>query len=400
MPPAGRAPRAAVPSAASAGWSWRNPAVRSVVYQVLAIASVLAIAFYLVSNTLHNLETRQIRTGFDFLDREAGFEIGESAIAYEAADTYARAFVAGLLNTLKVSAIGIVLVTIIGTLIGIARLSRNWLVGRLASIYVETVRNVPLLLQLFFWYSLLTGVLPAGADALSPLPGFYLSKSGLNYPVPVGHPAHPWMWAALALGCVAAAVWWRHVKRRHAETGHLLPAFWPIVGFVVGAPLLAWLIGGAPTAMDMPEWARFRYTGGRTVTPEFLALLLGLVIYTAGFVAETVRAGILAVSHGQTEAALALGLKRGLVLRLVVLPQALRVIVPPITSQYLNLVKNSSLAVAIGYPDLVSVANTTLNQTGQAIEAISIIMMVYLTVSLSISLFMNWYNRHIALVER
>ena len=379
---------------------WRNPAARALVFQALAILLVIAAGIYLVSTTIHNLQVRGIRSGYGFLGNEAGFRIGEHLISYQASDSYARAFLVGVLNTLHVSVIGILLATVIGTVIGIARLSTNWLVSRLASVYVETVRNIPLLLQLFFWYSAITGLLPPVSAAIGLLPGLYLSKSGLMYPVPVYTPVYAFMGLALLCGCAAAVLFAKWAKRRQEQTGRRAPVLWVGLGAVLGLPVLVWLAGGAPTDFDVPTRGRFSFTGGSSVTPEFLALLMGLTIYTAGFIAEIVRGGILAVPWGQTEAAAALGLRRGLVLRLVILPQALRVIVPPITSQYLNLTKNSSLAVAIGYPDLVSVANTSLNQTGQAIECISIMMAIYLVISLSISGFMNWYNRRVALVER
>ena len=321
-------------------------------------------------------------------------------MAFSAGDSYLRAFMVGILNTVKVAALGIILATFIGTLIGIARLSQNWLVARMASVYVETVRNVPLLLQLYFWYAFLTSALPLSKQAFNPLPGFYLSKSGLRFPVPADDPIHLWTGLAVLAGVVAAVLFYRWARRRQEATGEQRPLLLPCLGIVVGLPLLVWLVGGAPTAMDSPEWAKFGYQGGAEVTPEFMALLFGLTLYTAGFIAEIVRSGILAVSWGQSEAAMSLGLRRGFVLRLVILPQALRVIIPPMTSQFLNLAKNSSLAVAIGYPDVVSIANTTLNQEGQAIECISIIMLVYLTISLSIAAYMNWYNKRIALVER
>ena len=392
---AGRRP----PSAAFV-FSLNNPAVRAVLYQILVLAGVALVVWYLVSNTIHNLETRKIAAGFAFLQRESGFAIGESLIDFSPADTYLRALWVGLLNTLRVAVIGIILATILGTLIGIARLSRNWLIGRAASIYVEFIRNIPLLLQLFFWWSIFRDILPGPRQALNPLPGIFLSNRGVLLPVPMSQPVHVWMVIAFGLAIVAAFVIGRWARRRQEITGQQFPTGWTALGLIVGLPLIVFLAGGAPAQMDWPEIRGFNFVGGVSLTPEFAALLIGLIMYTAGFIAEIVRAGILAVSHGQTEAALALGLRRAQVLRLVVLPQALRVILPPMTSQYLNLTKNSSLAVAIGYPDIVSIANTTLNQTGQAIEGIAIIMAVYLTFSLSISAFMNWYNKHIALVER
>jgi general L-amino acid transport system permease protein len=390
------------PPVKSSGSLWRNQRFRSFFYQVLALVILIAAGAYLISTTVANLEERSIRTGFEFLGREAGFRIGESLIPYNASDSYRRAYIVGVLNTLRVSALGIVLATLIGVLVGIARLSPNWLIVKLASVYVETVRNVPLLLQLFFWYTVITGVLPAVRQALRfrLLPGVYLSKSGLMFPTPVSHPIHPYMVGALGVGLVLAWVYTRWAKRRQDIRGQLPPRLLPCCGFVLGPTLLVWLCGGAPTAMAVPVLMRFTYKGGSSITPEFLALLTGLTMYTAAFIAETVRGGIQAVPWGQTEAAAALGLRRGTALRLVILPQALRIIIPPTTSQYLNLMKNSSLAVAIGYPDLVSITNTSLNQTGQAIECISIMMGIYLTISLSISAVMNMYNRYVALVER
>ena len=379
---------------------WRNQRFRLVLYQAAALLVVIAIGAYLVSNTLANLEERSIRTGFGFLSREAGFRIGESVIPYDASSSYGRAYVVGILNTLRVSILGIVLATLIGVLVGMARLSRNWLMVRLASLYVEMVRNVPLLLQLFFWYTVITGLLPSVRQAVQLLPGVYLSKSGLVFPVPVPHPGHPYMAAALVIGCGLAWGYRGWAKRRQEATGQVPKLILPSLGLVLGLPLLVWLFSGAPTALDVPAFTRFTFRGGSSITPEFLSLLAGLVLYTAAFIAENVRGGIQAVPHGQSEAAAALGLRRGTALRLVILPQALRIVIPPTTNQYLNLAKNSSLAVAIGYPDLVAVTNTSLNQNGQAIECIAIMMGVYLTISLSISVVMNVYDRAIALVER
>ena len=379
---------------------WRNQRFRLVLYQAAALLLVIAIGAYLVSNTLANLEERSIRTGFGFLNREAGFRIGESIIAYDASNSYGRAYVVGILNTLRVSVLGIVLATIIGVLVGMARLSRNWLVVRLASLYVEMVRNVPLLLQLFFWYTVITALLPAVRQAVQLLPGMFLSKSGLMFPAPVPHPAHPYVAAALVIGGGLAWGYRGWARRRQEATGQVPKLLLPSLGLIFAPPLLVWLASGAPTALDVPVFTRFTFRGGSSITPEFLALLAGLVLYTAAFIAENVRGGIQAVPRGQSEAAAALGLRRGTALRLVILPQALRIVIPPTTSQYLNLAKNSSLAVAIGYPDLVSVTNTSLNQTGQAIECISIMMGVYLTISLSISVVMNVYDRYVALVER
>jgi general L-amino acid transport system permease protein len=377
-----------------------DPAKRSLIYQVGVLLAVGALAYYLVSNTLDNLERQAIATGFGFLEKESAFEIGESLIAYSAADSYARALWVGVLNTLKVSFVGILLTVLLGTLIGIARLSTNWLVSRIAAIYIEVFQDIPILLQLFFWYAFFYEMLPAPRQALNPVAGLFLCNRGLIFAVPAEHPAWGWAgWAFLA-ACGAVYLLRRWALQRLFKTGKTVPLFWIAVGLLSGLPLLAWLLGGAPTAMDVPELRGFNFQGGVSVSPEFAALLLGLVLYTAAFVAEIVRAGIQSVNRGQTEAAKSIGLKPGQVLSLVVLPQALRVIIPPLTSQMLNLTKNSSLAVAIGYPDFVSVANTTINQTGQAIEGVALIMAVYLCLSLLTSALMNWYNKKMALVER
>jgi len=373
--------------------------VRAVVYQAVALALVGLVAWFLVSNTLANLAARNIATGFAFLGREAGFAIGENLIEYSPADTYGRAILVGLVNTLRVAVLGIVIATVLGTFIGIARLSKNWLVAKLSSIYVEVVRNVPLLLQLFFWYAIITENMPGPRQAYNPLPGVFISNRGLKVPGLEGD-GLDWILGGLAAAIAAIIVLAHWARRRQEATGQIFPLGWVGAALLVTLPLLAWVAGGASLSLDMPQLRGFNFTGGITLSPEFAALLAGLVIYTSAFIAEVVRSGIQAVSLGQWEAAGSLGLRRAQVLRLVILPQALRVIVPPMTSQYLNLTKNSSLAVAIGYPDIVSVVNTTLNQTGQAIEGILIIMAAYLTVSLSISIFMNWYNKRIALVER
>jgi general L-amino acid transport system permease protein len=380
--------------------SWNDPDVRSVVYQVVALGIVAVVGWFLVSNTMHNMEVRNIASGFGFLSREAGFAIGESPIYFGPENTYARAIWVGVLNTIRVAAVGIILATVIGTVIGIARLSKNWLIAKLAMVYVEVVRNIPLLLQLFFWYAVISETLPGPRQAMHPLPGVFLSNRGIKIPAPTDHIAFDFAAIGFLLAIVAIIFVARWAHRRQDATGQPFPLWRSGIGLLIGLPVVGWLIGGAPLELNVPHLQGFNFVGGATLTPEFAALLGGLVFYTAAFIAEVVRSGIQAVSYGQWEAAGALGLRRGQMLRLVVLPQSLRVIIPPMTSQYLNLTKNSSLAVAIGYPDIVSVANTTLNQTGQAIEGILIIMAVYLTISLSISVFMNWYNKHIALVER
>jgi general L-amino acid transport system permease protein len=357
------------------------------------------LVLYLASNTATNMKLRGIQSGFDFLGGVAGFDIGESLFAFDSSEPYWKAFVVGFVNTLRVAILGIIFTTILGTLIGVGRFSRNALVRGLCSAYVEFFRNVPILLQLLMWYLMFTEVLPAANEPLIVGP-FFLSKGGLNFPIPAWASGHVWAAWGLLAG-VLAAWWYRKMAKRHFEaTGHLRSMILAPLGIIVGAGIAGWILGGAPTALNMPVQGEFAIENGGALTPEFLSVLLGLTIYTAAFVAEVVRGGIQSVSAGQAEAAAALGLSRGQTMRLVMLPQALRVIIPPVTNQYLNLTKNSSLAVAIGYPDVVSIANTALNQTGRAVECISIIMLVYLTTSLSTSLLMNWYNDRAAIKER
>ena len=391
----------AVPSQASGKVAfWYDPRKRSLLYQLGILAMVGLLGYYLVSNTRANLERQAIATGFGFLQKEAAFEIGESLISYSAADRYVRALLVGVLNTLLVSFIGVILTVILGTVIGIARLSANWLVSRMAAVYIEVFQDIPILLQLFFWYSFFYEILPGPRQALSLFTGVFLCNRGLVFAVPEFHPAHTHMALAFLAGCLSVYFLRRWARKRQADTGMTFPVFSVSVGILILLPLLAWLAGGAPTTMNVPELKGFNFQGGLNVSPEFSALLLGLVLYTAAFVAEAVRAGIQSVSKGQREAAMSIGLRPNQVLQLVILPQALRVIIPPLTSQMLNLTKNSSLAVGIGYPDFVSVAGTAINQTGQAIEGVAMIMLVYLFFSLSTSAFMNWYNKKIALVER
>ncbi|PJX25708.1 amino acid ABC transporter permease [Advenella sp. S44] len=380
-------------------FSWNDPTFRSIIYQIIVLGLVAGGVWYLVSNTLHNLETRNIRSGFAFLGSEAGFAIGESLIDYSPTDTYRRAILVGLLNTLYVSVAGIVLATIVGVVVGVARLSKNWLIAKLAAVYVEVLRNIPLLIQLFFWYALIVEALPGPRQAMHPVPGVFLSNRGLRFPLAQGD-SLTWILAGVALALLTTVAVGRYLRARHIRTGIQTP-LWPIcLGFFIVLPVAGFFAGGAQLAFSLPELKGFNFAGGASISPELTALLCGLVIYTSAFVAEIVRSGIQAVPDGQWEAAGSVGLGRRRALRLVILPQALRIMIPPLTSTYLNLMKNSSLAVAIGYPDIVSVINTTLNQTGQAIEGILIVMAAYLTVSLSISVFMNWYNRRIALVER
>ena len=379
---------------------WLNPKVRAILFQFMTFVIVGLLAYYLVSNTLINLKKQNIATGFSFFHKESSFEIGESLIPYSAANTYARALLVGALNTIKVAFIGIIITIILGTFIGVARLSTNWLLSKLAAIYIEVMQDIPILLQLFFWYAIFYETLPSPQEAICPGAGIYLCNRGVAFTIPEAHPAHPYMLLALGIGCVIAYGMRRWARKRQERTGQAFPVFRVSIATLIGLPLVTWLAFGAPLKMDVPKLVGFNFEGGLTVSPEFIALLMGLVLYTAAFVAEVVRAGIQSVSKGQREAAMAIGLRPALVLNLVILPQALRVIVPPLTSQMLNLTKNSSLAVAIGYPDFVSVANTTINQTGQSIEGVALIMAVYLFFSLSTSAFMNWYNKKVALVER
>ena len=379
---------------------FNDPAKRSILFQICVMLILVFLGYYLISNTIANLERQAIATGLGFLEKESSFEIGESLISYSAADTYARALIVGVLNTLIVSFIGVVLTIILGTFIGVARLSTNWLLSRIAAIYIEVFQNIPVLLQLFFWYAFFYELLPSPRQAMSPVTGIFLSNRGMVFAVPQSHPAYKYIAVAFLSGCVLAYLLRRWAKKRQETTGKTFPVFRVCLGILIGLPAITWYLTGAPTAMDVPVLAGFNFTGGVNISPEFTALLLGLVFYTAAFVAEVVRAGIQSVSYGQTEAAMSMGLKPGQILNLVVLPQALRVIIPPLTSQMLNLTKNSSLAVAIGYPDFVSVAGTAINQTGQAIEGIAMMMVVYLFFSLTTSAFMNWYNKKVALVER
>jgi general L-amino acid transport system permease protein len=380
---------------------WNDPVVRGWVFQIFVVGLFGLLVFFLVQNTMENLERQKIASGFGFLKTESGFEIGDTIIEYSAADTYGRAILVGIVNTLRVAVIGIVLATILGTLIGIGRLSTNWLLAKLCEVYVEAFRNVPLLLWLLLIAKFIRETLPQPRQAIGVLwDSAFLSNRGFYVPVPVADVAHQWIGIAFLLGIGATILIARWAKRRQEATGAQFPTIKAGLALIFGLPILVWLLAGAPSTLSVPELRGFNFAGGAVLQPEFVALLAGLVLYTSAFVAEIVRSGILAVHRGQTEAAYAIGLTRGQTMRLVLLPQALRVIIPPMTSQYLNITKNSSLAIAIGYPDLVASINVTINQTGQAIEGVLIIMAAYLSVSLSISLFMNWYNKRIALRER
>ena len=383
------------------GSVWTDPKVRAWLFQILAIIAVVALGWYLFDNTQTNLEKRGIISGFAFLNNSAGFGIAQHLIDYTESDTYGRVFVIGLLNTLLVSIIGIVFATILGFILGVARLSKNWLISQLATIYIETFRNIPPLLQIFFWYFAVMLALPGPRQSLEVGQTFFLNSRGLYMPAPGMSDAFGTFIGAVLIAIVSTVLIGRWAKARREATGKIFHVSIAAVVLIVGLPALAIAVAGNPLQWSMPELAGFNFRGGWVMIPELMALTLALTIYTAAFIAENVRSGIMAVSHGQTEAAHSLGLSGGLTLRFVVIPQALRVIIPPLTSQYLNLAKNSSLAAGIGYPDMVSLfAGTVLNQTGQAIEVIAITMSVYLAISISISMLMNWYNKRIALIER
>ena len=380
---------------------YNRPTVRAAFYQLILLAAVLWFGYEFALNAKANLEAQKISSGFGFLENTAGFGVNQSLIPYKESDTYGRVFLVGLLNTLLVAGVGIVLATILGFLIGIARLSPNWLVARLAGGYVELIRNLPLLFQILFWYLAVLGTLPGPRQSISLFGEVFINNRGIIVPAPVVGEGAGVVFATLAVGVLAAIVLGLWAKRRRVRTGHEFPLVWINLGLIVALPLAALVATGVPIGFVKPELRGFNFIGGVRLIPEFVALLLALTTYTAAFIAEIVRAGILAVPRGQTEAALALGLRRGVTLRLIVVPQALRVIVPPLSNQYLNLTKNSSLAVAVGYPDLFAVfAGTTLHQTGQAIEIIAITMAVYLAISLLTSGVMNWYNAHVRIAER
>jgi general L-amino acid transport system permease protein len=378
-----------------------DPRVRAIFFQVLVLGIVILGGAYLINNTLANLARQGIASGFGFLNTTAGFSVSMTLIEYSEESTYGRVFLVGLLNTLLVSGIGVFFATILGFLIGVARLSHNWLVSKMAAAYIETLRNIPLLLQLFFWYFAVLRALPGTRNSVELFDVFFINNRGLSSPAPIYEPGFSAIPIALGIALVATFLMARWARKRQEATGEQFPKFWAGVGLIVGLPLLAAIVTGFPLSWDYPELKGFNFVGGMVLIPEFVSLTLALSTYTAAFIAENVRSGILAVSHGQTEAAFALGLRRGPTLRLIIIPQALRVIIPPLTSQYLNLTKNSSLAAAIAYPDIVLVfAGTVLMQTGQAVEIIGITMGTYLIISLLISGFMNWYNQKMALVER
>ncbi|MDX5361895.1 MAG: amino acid ABC transporter permease [Alphaproteobacteria bacterium] len=378
-----------------------DPRWRSLFFQIVLLIAVIWLFWSIVDNTVTNLQERNIASGFGFLGTTSGFSIIQTLIPFSEESSYGRVYVVGLLNTLLVAIVGIFFATVIGFVVGIMRLSKNWLVARIATVYVEVVRNLPLLLQIFFWYFAVLRTLPGPRDSVNIADAVFINNRGIIAPSPIYGEGFAAMPVALLIAVVAAFGIRRWARKRQEATGQQFPVFATAAGLIVGLPLIAGLATGFPVTWDMPALAGFNFKGGFVVIPELISLVLALAIYTASFIAEIVRAGILSVSHGQTEASYALGMRPGTTLRLIIIPQALRVIIPPLTSQYLNLTKNSSLAVAIAYPDLVSVfAGTVLNQTGQAVEVLLMTMLTYLTLSIATSIFMNWYNARIALKER
>ncbi|MDX1368833.1 amino acid ABC transporter permease [Pseudomonas sp.] len=383
------------------GSVWTDPKVRAWLFQIIAVIAIVAIGWFLFDNTQTNLEKRGITSGFSFLNNSAGFGIAQSLIDYNESHTYGRVFFVGLLNTLLVSVIGIVLATILGFILGVARLSPNWLIGKVATVYIETFRNIPPLLQIFFWYFAVMLSLPGPRASLEIGQTFFLNSRGLYMPAPSPSDSFVSFFGAVVVAIIGIVLLTRWSRARFEATGRYFPVSLGAIPLLLVLPGLAVLLTGNPLQWSTPELTGFNFRGGWVLIPELMALTLALSIYTAAFIAENVRSGIMAVSHGQTEAARSLGLPAGKTLRLVIIPQAMRVIIPPLTSQYLNLAKNSSLAAGIGYPDMVSLfAGTVLNQTGQAIEVIAITMSVYLAISISISMLMNWYNKRMALIER
>ncbi|MCJ8518325.1 general L-amino acid transport system permease protein [Pseudorhizobium tarimense] len=377
-----------------------DPKFRGLFFQALTLAIVLIVGWWIFDNTTENLRRANTASGYGFLSGRAGFDIGQTLIPYTSDSTYGRAILVGFLNTLLVAFLGIITATIIGFIIGIGRLSHNWLIAKLCTVYVEIFRNIPVLLIIFFWYKGVLGALPQVRESLELPFSSYLNNRGLAFPKPIWGDGAILIPIALVIGIVAALAIARWAKARQAATGQQFRTVSTGLALIVGLPVLAFFLAGMPLTFDYPVAGRFNLTGGGNIAPEFVALYLALSFYTASFIAETIRAGIKGVPKGQSEAAGALGLQPSKITRLVVVPQALRIIIPPLTSQYLNLTKNSSLGVAVGFPELVSTGGTTMNQTGQAVEVVSIWLVVYLSISIATSLFMNWFNAKMALVER
>lgn len=377
-----------------------DPRVRSLLVQAIVVLLLVFGIWWIVDNTIENLRRSNISTGFDFLRGRAGFDISDRIVAYTSDSTYGRALVVGVLNTIIVAVTGIIAATIIGFLVGVGRLSNNWLIRKISTVYVEVFRNIPPLLVILFWYQGVLALLPAVRDSYSLPFNSFLNSRGFYFPRAIWGENAWLILAGLVVGILLSIFVANRAKARQQATGQQFPVFLTSLALIVGLPLLGYFLGGMPLTFELPQKGAFNLTGGTNVKPEFLSLFLALSFYTASFIAEIVRAGILGVSRGQTEAASALGLRSGQSMRLVVIPQAMRIVIPPLTSQYLNLTKNSSLAVAIGYPDLYAIGGTILNQTGQAIEVVVVFMVVYLSLSLMTSLFMNWFNAKMALKER
>jgi general L-amino acid transport system permease protein len=377
-----------------------DPKMRGLVFQAVMFAALAAFVWWIADNTAENLKRQNIASGFGFLNGRAGFDISQTPIAYSSDSTYLRALLVGLLNTMIVSVLGIITAAALGFVIGVGRLSRNWLVRKLATVYVETFRNIPPLLVIFFWYSGVLAVLPGAKESLALPFGGYLNNRGFFLPKTIWGDGSWLIAVGFAVGIVFTLLVRKWANDRQMATGQRFPVLWTSLAMIFGFPLLAFVLTGFPLELEFPKASNFNLSGGFQVLPEFLALYLALAIYTAAFIAEIVRAGIQSVPTGQSEAARALGFREGAILRLVVIPQAMRTIIPPLTSQFLNLTKNSSLAIAIGYPDLISVGGPILSQTGQSIEIVGIWMLVYLSLSILTSLFMNWFNARMALVER
>lgn len=379
---------------------WNDPGVRAILIQVVLLLLLAFLTYEIVVNTLSNLKSRNIASGFGFLSKTSGFDVIQTLIPYSSSSSYGRALLVGFYNTILVSVLSIIAATIIGFIMGVARLSKNWLVARIGTLYVEIFRNIPLLLWIFIFYSAVLQPLPGPRQAINLFDSFFLSNRGLKMPKPVFEDG-AWLGLAGLIGGIAFS--WalaRWSRARQMATGQTFPVLWTSLALIFGLPVLGLAIMGFPLRWEYPELQGFNFAGGITVIPELMAMFLALSIYTGTYVAESVRAGIMAVSHGQTEAAYALGLRPGKTLRLVVIPQAMRVIIPPLASTYLSLTKNSSLAVAVGYPDLVATGGIVLNQSGQAIEIVGIWMVVYLTLSLITAALMNWFNARMKLVER
>ena len=380
---------------------YNRPKVRAVFYQLALVSALAWLGYEFILNAKANLDAQNIASGFGFLDNTAGFGVNQSLIPYDESDSYGRVLFVGLLNTLLVAGVGIVLATILGFVIGVARLSRNWLLARLAEAYVELIRNLPLLFQILFWYLAVLGTLPGPRQSISLFGEIFLNNRGIILPAPLAGKGAGAVIGVFALSVMAMLLLRFWARRLQIRTGRQFPLLWTCLALLIVPTAIALIATEFPISFERPELRSFNFVGGVRLLPEFVALLVALATYTAAFIAEIVRAGLLAVPRGQSEAASALGLRPGLTLRLIIVPQALRVIVPPLTNQYLNLTKNSSLAVAVGYPDLFAVfAGTTLHQTGQAIEIIAITMAVYLAISLITSALMNWYNAHIRIAER